>query len=203
MKKYILLPFVLSILNSYNLRNRTNILNVQKIKDKCIFKDVVFKHITEDEDPIKLIDYIGKKTIMIVNIASGGGFTKKQYEGLQEIHKKYINDLLLICVPSDSFKQEPKSNAEILEFVEVNFDGTFFLSEKSVVKGEKNLHPFYKIIKEKFNMNVNWNFYKYIITKDLQIEKFSPRTRPTSKKLINFLKEDFKKPLLQNNGECN
>ncbi len=139
---------------------------------------------------------------MIVNTASKGGFTP-QYKGLQNIHEKYKDNLLLICIPSSSFAQELDSNAEILEFVETRYGGTFFLSEKSVVKGENNLHPFYKIIKEKFDMEPRWNFTKYVITKDLKIREFNSLTKPTSKKITNFLENDIKKPPLQNNGECN
>ena len=54
---------------------------------------------------INLKDYQGK-AILLVNTASMCGFTK-QYSGLQELHEEYKDKgLIVLGVPSNSFKQE-------------------------------------------------------------------------------------------------
>ena len=92
---------------------------------------------------IKLKDY-RDKVILIVNTASYCGFTK-QYEDLQELWDKYKSKgLIVLGVPSDSFNQEKKTNSEVKEFCEVNFDINFPLTAITEVKG-KNAHEIFKL----------------------------------------------------------
>ena len=87
---------------------------------------------------IKLKDY-RDKVILIVNTASYCGFTK-QYEDLQELWDKYKSKgLIVLGVPSDSFNQEKKTNSDVKEFCEVNFDINFPLTAITEVKG-RNAH---------------------------------------------------------------
>ena len=51
--------------------------------------------------PILLSDYKGKH-ILIVNVASKCGFTP-QYKDLEELHKTYKNNLVVIGVPCNQF----------------------------------------------------------------------------------------------------
>ena len=75
------------------------------------------------------------KVILIVNTASYCGFTK-QYEDLQDLWDKYKSKgLIVLGVPSDSFNQEKKTNSEVKEFCEVNFDINFPLTTITEVKG--------------------------------------------------------------------
>ena len=78
--------------------------------------DYEFKSI--DGDKIKLSDYKGK-VIVVVNVASRCGYTP-QYEGLQSLWSNYKNkDLVVIGVPTNNFKQEPGSNDEIKDGVNI------------------------------------------------------------------------------------
>ena len=91
---------------------------------------------------IKLKDY-RDKVILIVNTASYCGFTK-QYEDLQDLWDKYKSmGLIVLGVPSDSFNQEKKTNSEVKEFCEVNFDINFPLTTITEVKGG-NAHEIFK-----------------------------------------------------------
>ena len=84
---------------------------------------------------IKLKDY-QNKVILVVNTASYCGFTK-QYEDLQDLWDKYkTKGLIVLGVPSDSFNQEKKTNSEVKEFCEVNFDINFPLTTIAEVKGK-------------------------------------------------------------------
>ena len=142
---------------------------------------------------INLSDYKGK-VIVIVNVASRCGFTK-QYSDLQNLWTNYKDkDLIVIGVPTNDFKQEPGSNADIKDFCETNFNINFPITEKINVLGE-NAHPFYKWAKENFGKGAipKWNFHKIIIGKDGKVaDTFASITNPSSRKFINFIEEEVK-----------
>ena len=64
-----------------------------------------------DGGKIDLRDY-KKKIIVVVNVASRCGYTP-QYSDLQNLSTEYKNEVVVIGVPTNNFKQEPKNNAEI------------------------------------------------------------------------------------------
>ena len=111
------------------------------------------------------------KAVLVVNTASYCGFTK-QYEGLQKLWEKYESKgLIVLGIPSDSFNQEKKSNKEVKEFCEVNFDITFPLTTITDVKGE-NVHEIFKWAKDNYGKSAipKWNFYKILINKEGKVE---------------------------------
>jgi len=152
-----------------------------------------FEFMGIDGQSIKISDY-KEKVVVVVNVASRCGFTK-QYEDLQNLWTNYKdNDLVVIGVPTNDFKQEPASNKDIKDFCETNFDIDFPLTEKLNVLGE-NAHPFYKWAKENHGNGAipKWNFHKIIIGKDGKVaDTFASITNPSSKKFINFIEEQIK-----------
>ncbi len=139
---------------------------------------------------INFKDYKGK-VVLVVNTASYCGFTK-QYEGLQKLWEKYESKgLVVLGIPSDSFNQEKKSNNEVKEFCEVNFDITFPLTTITDVKG-KNAHEIFKWAKDNYGKSAipKWNFYKILINKEGKVEDtFSSLTKPTSQKIIQKIEK--------------
>ena len=142
-------------------------------------------------EPINLSEYEGKK-ILIVNVASKCGFTP-QYAGLQELHEKYGDQLVIIGVPCNQFmNQEPGSSEEISNFCQKNYGVNFLITEKVDVKG-KNIHPIYQWLTEKeFNgnvdSNVKWNFQKYLISATGELlEIFSSKTKPMAPEIIEAI----------------
>ena len=131
------------------------------------------------------------KAILVVNTASYCGFTK-QYEGLQKLWEKYESKgLIVLGIPSDSFNQEKKSNKDVKEFCEVNFDISFPLTTITDVKGE-NAHEIFKWAKENHGISAipKWNFHKILINKEGRIEDtFSSITKPMSSKLIKKIEK--------------
>ena len=131
------------------------------------------------------------KAVLVVNTASYCGFTK-QYEGLQKLWEKYEQKgLIVLGIPSDSFNQEKKSNNDVKEFCEVNFDITFPLTAITDVKGE-NAHEIFKWAKDNYGKSAipKWNFYKILINKEGKIEDtFSSLTKPTSNKIVTKIKK--------------
>ena len=97
---------------------------------------------------INLADY-KEKVIIVVNVASRCGFTN-QYKGLQTLWNKYKDeDLVVIGVPSNDFRQEPGSNKEIKNFCETTFGINFPIAEKTSVIGA-NAHPFFLWAKKNY-----------------------------------------------------
>ncbi len=127
------------------------------------------------------------KVILVVNTASYCGFTK-QYDGLQKLWEKYKSKgLIVLGTPSDSFNQEKKTNKDVKEFCEVNFNINFPLTEIIEVKGEK-AHPIYKWAKKNYGNSAipKWNFHKILINKEGKVQNtYSSLTKPMSNKIIS------------------
>ena len=166
------------------------LINSANSMEKKLY-EITFKDLSENT--IKLSDY-KNKVILVVNVASRCGFTK-QYEGLQKLWEKYESKgLIVLGIPSDSFNQEKKSNKDVKEFCEVNFDISFPLTTITDVKGE-NAHEIFKWAKENHGKSAvpKWNFYKILINTEGKIEDtFSSLTKPMSQKIIQKIEETLK-----------
>lgn len=135
----------------------------------------------------------GKK-VMIVNTASECGLTP-QYEQLQQVYDQYKeNNFVIIGFPANNFgAQEPGSNEQIAVFCKKNYGVTFPMMEKISVKGE-DMHPLYQFLTQKAkngleDNEVQWNFQKYLINTNGELEKVvSPRTLPNDPSIINWIK---------------
>ncbi|HEX8269846.1 MAG TPA: glutathione peroxidase [Flavobacterium sp.] len=135
----------------------------------------------------------GKK-IMIVNTASECGLTP-QYKELEEIYNKYKGlGLVIVGFPANNFgEQEPGTNKEIAAFCQKNYGVTFPMMEKISVVGS-DMHPVYKYLTDK-NKNghsdseVKWNFQKYLINEQGQLEKVVPsQTSPSDPEITNWIR---------------
>jgi len=139
---------------------------------------------TIEGDETTLAQYRGK-VIVVVNIASKCGFTP-QYSGLEQLYQLYKDQgLVILGFPCNQFAgQEPGTEAEILDFCMTNYGVSFPLFEKIDVNGD-NQHPLYRILKESApgvlgTEAVKWNFTKFIISKDLKVQRFASTTTPTA-----------------------
>ena len=135
-------------------------------------------------ETINFKDY-KNKAVLLVNTASYCGFTK-QYDELQELWDLYKDKgLIVLGVPSNSFNQEKKTNADVKEFCEINFNINFPLSTITEVKGE-NAHEIFLWAKENHGKSAvpKWNFHKILINKEGKVEDtFASFTKPMSKKI--------------------
>jgi glutathione peroxidase len=123
-----------------------------------------------DGKPVNLAKYQGN-VVLMVNVASECGYTP-QYEGLQELHRKYAGrGLRILGFPSNDFgAQEPGTNAEIAEFCQRNYGVEFDMFSKIRVLGNDKA-PLYKLLTSsaKFSGDVQWNFEKFLIARDGQV----------------------------------
>lgn len=134
----------------------------------------------------------GKK-VMVVNTASKCGLTP-QYKDLQALYEQYKDKgLVIVGFPANNFMaQEPGSNDEIATFCSKNYGVTFPMMSKISVKG-KDMHPLYLFLTQKSknglqDSEVEWNFQKYLINENGQLEQVvSPRTSPSSPEVIRWI----------------
>ena len=143
----------------------------------------VLNHKVKDIDgkDVELADAYKGKVLLIVNTASKCGYTP-QYEGLEKVYRKYKDKgFTVLAFPANEFgKQEPGSNPQIKEFCTSNYDVSFPLFSKIVVKGE-GIHPLYKQLTstEGYAGDIPWNFAKFLVGKDGQIvARFKPGDAP-------------------------
>ncbi|MFC3414406.1 glutathione peroxidase [Algoriphagus hitonicola] len=139
------------------------------------FYDFKLKDI--DGKEVDFSQFKGKK-VLLVNVASECGFTP-QYEALQELHENYGDKIAILAFPANNFGgQEPGSNEEIKEFCTSNFGVTFPVFEKISVKGFDK-HPLYRWLSDEKengwnNQEPSWNFCKYYVNENGELEKFFP-----------------------------
>jgi len=136
----------------------------------------------------------GKK-IMVVNTASKCGLTP-QYKDLEAIYKKYQDkNFVIVGFPANNFgSQEPGTNQEISTFCQRNYGVTFPMMAKVSVVGN-DMCDMYQFLTQKSrngleDSEVAWNFQKYLINENGQLEKvLSPRVLPTDQSVIDWIEK--------------
>lgn len=142
-----------------------------------------------DED-VSMSEFKGK-VLLIVNTATGCGFTP-QYKGLEELYQKYHDQgLEIIDFPCDQFgHQAPGSDDEIHEFCTAKYKTSFDQFKKIEVNGEnetelfkflkseqgfkgfdlkgKILIPIVKKMDPDYanNSDIKWNFTKFLVDRE-------------------------------------
>lgn len=188
--------FIITIVSIFSLKSLATFKKNQgKFKSNSIhqfsIKDI-------NGTPFNFLDLKGK-VILLVNVASKCGFTS-QYTGLQQLNNQYESQgFVVIGVPSNDFgNQEPGSPEDIKSFCKINYNVSFPILEKSVVKGkgaidlfqfltDKTLHP-------KTGGRVTWNFNKFLIDQDGHVvQRYSSFTKPNSSKIKHDIKYLFGK----------
>ena len=97
-------------------------------------------------EDVAMKDFEGK-VLLIVNTATGCGFTP-QYEAIEKMYEKYHDKgLEIIDIPCNQFAgQAPESDEEIHQFCMLKYNTQFPQMKKSDVNGENEL-PLYTYLK--------------------------------------------------------
>lgn len=162
-----------------------------------------YKVKTQDREEISMDCYKGK-TLLIVNTATGCGFTP-QYSELQEIYDEFHDQgLEILDFPCNQFaNQAPGDDNEIHDFCTGRYGISFPQFSKVEVNGEQAI-PLYKwlqsnstfqgfgkgpmsllirpVVKKmdadyKNNSKIKWNFTKFLIDREGNVvERFEPTT---------------------------
>lgn len=133
-------------------------------------------------DLISLSQYKGK-TLLIVNTATGCGFTP-QYEGLETLYRKYKNQgFEILDFPCNQFgHQAPGTEEEIHEFCTMNYEVSFPQFAKIEVNGsgESPLYSYLKSQKSGFlGSKIKWNFTKFLVDKEgTVVNRYAPTDKP-------------------------
>lgn len=160
-----------------------------------------YKITTGKGETINLSDYKGK-VIMIVNTATGCGFTP-QYEPIEKMYRDYHDKgLEIVDIPCNQFgAQAPGTDDEIHQFCTLHYNTTFPRMKKADVNGENEL-PLYTYLKSQKGFegfgehqlsallsdmlskadpdwdkkpDIKWNFTKFIIDREGNVAaRFEP-----------------------------
>ena len=128
------------------------------------------------------------KVILAVNVASRCGFTY-QYEALQNLFDGYKEeDFVILGFPSRDFMyQEFDDEGKVKEFCNTKYGVSFPMFATSSVKGKK-ANSFYQNLALITGKSPDWNFTKYLISKDGEVLKpFSKNIEPDSKEIISAI----------------
>ena len=95
----------------------------------------------------------------------------------------------MVGVPSNDFgSQEPGSDAEIKTFCSRNYNVTFPMLSKVVVKGSGKV-PLYEYLTQTGG-EVKWNFTKFLVGKDGKVRaRFESGARPDSSELTGAIEK--------------
>ncbi len=156
---------------------------------------------TRKGEELKLSEYKGK-VILIVNTATGCGFTP-QYEPIEQLYRDYHDKgLEILDIPCNQFgEQAPGTDEEIHEFCTIHYNTTFPQMKKAEVNGPNEL-PLYTYLKsqkgfegfgehslrEKVERRLNaahpdwrstsdikWNFTKFVVDREGNVvARFEP-----------------------------
>ena len=138
---------------------------------------------------LSLEQYQGK-VLLIVNTATGCGFTP-QYKDLEAMYEAYHTDgLEILDIPCNQFAgQTPGTDDEIHEFCTLHYNTQFPQMKKADVNGQKGFEGFGKGPKAlamsamlgkidrnyKTNPDIKWNFTKFLVDRSGNvIARFEP-----------------------------
>ena len=154
-----------------------------------------------DGKEVSMSEYKGK-VLLIVNTATGCGFTP-QYEPIEAMYEKYHDQgLEIIDVPCNQFgNQTPGTDEEVASFCTLNYSTKFPQMKKSDVNGENAL-PLFTYLKSqkgfegfgkgpmalmmagiakkmdknyKNNPDIKWNFTKFVVDREGNVvARFEP-----------------------------
>lgn len=157
------------------------------------------------DEEVALKDYEGK-VLLVVNTATGCGFTP-QYEGLEELYKRYHDKgLEILDFPCNQFgHQAPGTDDEIHEFCTAKYKTTFDQLKKVEVNGDK-AEPVWTYLKEEIEEDpepkgmknklamkaiskipgigkekgfIKWNFTKFLVDRDGKVVgRYGPTDTP-------------------------
>ena len=152
-----------------------------------------------DGKTVDLNKYRGE-VLLVVNTASKCGYTP-QYKDLEALYEKYkAKGFEVLAFPANEFgNQEPDADPKIKEFCTSNYNVTFPLFSKIVVKGE-GTHPLYQFLtgKEtdpKFAGPIGWNFAKFLVNRKGEvIARFNSADAPESDKVIQAIEAALAEP---------
>jgi glutathione peroxidase len=154
------------------------------------FYDIAVRRIDGGAD---LLGALRGNVTLAVNVASRCGLTP-QYAGLERLHRELSAErFTVVGFPCNQFgAQEPGSEAEIAAFCQASYGVSFPMSAKLDVNGAGR-HPLYAFLTSAetgIAGDINWNFEKFLISRDGRVlKRYPPETRPEDRGLMQDIAE--------------
>lgn len=152
-----------------------------------------FNYTTLAGEERKMSDFSGSR-LLIVNTALHCGLTP-QLQELQRLYETYQSrGLRILAFPSNDFRQEWSTEAEIAEACILDRGLTFQLASKIHVRGEGQ-HPVYRWLTRRSENGrsssfVLWNFQKYLVNADGSLHRWlAPWRKPFDRRIISWLED--------------
>jgi glutathione peroxidase len=150
-----------------------------------IFFNSIYNYSLNDTEgnSFSLSQFKGKK-ILFVNTASSSEYVG-QLASFEQLYEKYKDSLVIIAVPSNTFQDEPKSNAELKSYIESTWHTHFIITEKTIVAGAGQ-SPVYSWLSHQsengmMENNIDGDFYKFLVNADGKlVGAFAPSVDPMS-----------------------
>lgn len=137
-----------------------------------------FRFASIDGGEIGFADWQGQP-VLVANTASLCGFAP-QFTELQALQDRFGPEgLVVLAVPSDDFRQELGSEAEVKDYCEMTFGIDLPMTAITGVLGE-GAHPFWRWLAEAHGFVPGWNFNKVLIGGDGRVlGTWGSAVRPT------------------------
>ena len=136
-----------------------------------------------DGGTLSLADWAGRP-VLVVNTASLCGYTGQNAD-LQTLWDRYRDrGLVVLAVPSDDFRQELSTAAEVAEFCEITFGLDLPMTDITPVRGD-GAHPFYRWMSEAHGFRPRWNFNKVLLGPDGQpVATWGSNANPMGREIV-------------------
>ena len=197
MKNSWIFVFSLVLISCQNqAQQKQNQLVATPIENQKVMIETIYQFkVTDLEGNVFDFAQLKGKKIMVVNTASKCGLTP-QYKDLEAVYKKHQDkNLVIVGFPANNFgSQEPGTNQEISSFCQRNYGVTFPMMAKVSVVGN-DMCEVYQFLTQKSrngleDSDVAWNFQKYLINENGQLEKvIAPQVLPTDASIIDWIEK--------------
>ncbi|HRE62304.1 MAG TPA: hypothetical protein PKU77_00860 [Ferruginibacter sp.] len=143
---------------------------------------------------IQMSSFQGKR-ILISNIATASP-KAGQLVGLQQLQQQYSDSLVVIVFPSNSFGNEPKTNAQIKAYCDTSVHNTFIIAAKTNVTGS-GTHPVFSWLASQsqngqMNAVAQADFVKFLINKDGELAGFfSSKISPDDAGIVQAINASY------------
>ena len=165
--------------------------NIFSIFSTAIMSFYTLSLSTIDGTNISLSQFKGMKVI-IVNIASSSRYAN-QLSMLEQLYQSHKDNLMVIGIPSNDFKNEPLNGLKLKQTITTNFHPSFIITGLVSIKGPDALQLYQWLTSSSLNgtsdNTIPGDFTKFLIDeKGSLIGTFSGEVKPTDSVIANALK---------------
>ncbi len=141
---------------------------------------------------VKQFEEYRGKVLLVVNTASGCGYTGQLGE-LQKLQDKFKDTgFEVLGFPSNDFKQEKMDGEKLATFCKRNYGVKFTMFKKSSVNGPER-NPIYSYLvnhSQNPQQDISWNFEKFLVARDGKVlGRYKSSVGPLSKQLVSDIQK--------------